>query len=41
MRDDAAPLVVHGARTLDDGALAAYGERYRALLDGEGLRASA
>ena len=32
------PLVVHGARVLDDEALAAYGARYRALL---GSRADA
>ncbi|HLN76156.1 MAG TPA: NAD(P)H-dependent oxidoreductase [Nocardioidaceae bacterium] len=37
----AAPLVVHGARTLDDATLAAYGERYRALVGGEQLQASA
>lgn len=37
----AEPLVVHGARTLDDDALASYGARYRALLGGEHLRATA
>ncbi len=36
-----APLVVHGARTLDDETLAAHGEQYRALVGGEQLRASA
>ena len=37
----AEPLVVHGARTVDDAALASYGVRYRALLGGEDLRATA
>jgi glutathione-regulated potassium-efflux system ancillary protein KefG len=37
----AEPFVVHGARTIDDSALAAYGARYRALLSGEGLLATA
>ncbi len=35
------PFVVHGARVLDDDALASWGARYRALLDGEQLRATA
>ena len=35
------PFVVHGARGIDDAALEAYGARYRALLAGEGLRATA
>lgn len=37
----AEPFVVHGARTLDDHALAVHGARYRALLGGEGLRVTA
>ena len=37
----AAPLVVHGARTVDDAALAAYGTRYRALLQDGSLRVTA
>ena len=35
------PFVVHGARTLDDAALATYGARYRALLGSEQWRVSA
>jgi glutathione-regulated potassium-efflux system ancillary protein KefG len=35
------PFVVHGARTVDDTALASYAARYRALLTGEDLRATA
>jgi glutathione-regulated potassium-efflux system ancillary protein KefG len=35
------PFVVHGVRVLDDQALAAYGARYRALLTGDRLRATA
>jgi glutathione-regulated potassium-efflux system ancillary protein KefG len=34
------PFVVHGARVLDDDALASYGARYRALLASEVLRAT-
>ena len=37
----AAPLVVHGARTVDDAALATYGARYRALLQDGSLRVTA
>lgn len=37
----AEPFVVHGARTLDDTTLAEHGSRYRALLSGEELRATA
>jgi glutathione-regulated potassium-efflux system ancillary protein KefG len=37
----AEPFVVHGARTIDDGALAEQGARYRTLLAGEELRATA
>ncbi|GAA2141374.1 NAD(P)H-dependent oxidoreductase [Nocardioides koreensis] len=37
----AEPLVVHGARTLDDATLASYAERYRSLLAGDELRATA
>ena len=37
----AEPFVVHGVRVLDDDALASYGARYRALLGGEKLRATA
>ena len=37
----AEPFVVHGARTVDDAALAAYGARYRALLESTELRATA
>ena len=37
----AEPLVVHGARTIDDETLAAYGEQYRTLLEGKPLLASA
>jgi glutathione-regulated potassium-efflux system ancillary protein KefG len=37
----AEPFVVHGARTLNDSALAEYGVRYRALLDCEELRPTA
>ncbi len=35
------PFVVHGARTLDDDALASYCVRYRTMLGREQLRASA
>ena len=35
------PFVVHGARTLDDAALASYGARYRGLLGRQHLRATA
>lgn len=35
------PFVVHGARTLDDDALASYGASYRALLDSEPVRVTA
>jgi glutathione-regulated potassium-efflux system ancillary protein KefG len=37
----AEPFVVHGVHGVDDAALAAYGSRYRALLTGEELRATA
>ena len=37
----APPLVVHGARTVDDAALASFGVRYRALLAGGSLRETA
>ena len=37
----AEPFEVHGTRTLNDSALAEYGVRYRVLLDGEELRATA
>lgn len=35
------PFVVHGVRQLDEASLAEQGARYRALLTGEGLRATA
>ena len=34
------PFVVHGARTLDNDALASYGARYQVLLGSEQLRAT-
>lgn len=37
----AEPFVVHGVRHLDETALAEHGARYRALLSGEELRATA
>ena len=37
----AEPFVVHGVRHLDEAALAEYGARYRDLLAGEELRATA
>jgi glutathione-regulated potassium-efflux system ancillary protein KefG len=37
----AEPFVVHGVRHLDEGSLAEYGARYRALVTGEDRRATA
>jgi glutathione-regulated potassium-efflux system ancillary protein KefG len=37
----AEPFVVHGVRHLDEASLAEHGARYRALLTGEDLRATA
>ena len=37
----AEPFVVHGVHRIDDAALEAYAARYRALLAGEDLRATA
>lgn len=37
----AEPFVVHGVHGIDDAGLEAYGARYRALLAGAGLRATA
>jgi glutathione-regulated potassium-efflux system ancillary protein KefG len=37
----APPFVVHGVHGIDDAALTAYADRYRALLEGEELRDTA